>query len=123
METWLSTLTSFVDKRRILHSRLKPGHGGASADWNLRFSKSHRSLTTSNGASRNNTYWVININISQWSNNKTRLLDKPHLSSQLPIMMNKAIGKQHYSQPYHQSFEQNNDLPVVPMETQQQNDV
>lgn len=46
-----------------------------------------------------------------------------HLSSHLPTVMNKAIEEQHYSLPYHQSFEQNNDLSVVPMETQQQDGV
>ncbi|KAG7553319.1 Reverse transcriptase domain [Arabidopsis thaliana x Arabidopsis arenosa] len=38
-----------------------------------------------------------------------------HLSSQLPVMMNQAVDEPHYCQPYHQ----NNDLSVVPMETQQ----
>ncbi|EFH49136.1 hypothetical protein ARALYDRAFT_490402 [Arabidopsis lyrata subsp. lyrata] len=43
-----------------------------------------------------------------------------HLSSQLPVMMNQAVDEPHYC---HQPYHQNNDLSVVPMETQQQDNV
>ncbi|KAG7614795.1 hypothetical protein AtNW77_Chr4g0273731 [Arabidopsis thaliana] len=126
METWLRTRTSFVDKRLILHSRLKPWGSISGLEplvhtW-IDFEGLVEDTDPSQLPMELQEEYILDHQDQHFSmeQQQNKIIGQAtHLSSQLPVMMNQAIDERHCCQPYHQ----NNDLSVVPMETQQQHNV